>query len=78
MLRDIYRLVIVDCLVSEPFSAQSLAPYLPRVDEKRIAAYLRLNASKSSHNRHAFFIRYYRGWYRLNYLRLEDIEAAGK
>ena len=78
MLKDIHRIVIVDNLVFEPFSARSLAPYLPQTDEKRIAVYLRLNASKNPRNRHAFFIRYYRGWYRFNYLRLEDIAASGK
>lgn len=78
MFRDIYRIVIVDSLVSEPFSAQSLAPYLPLIDEKRIGAYLRRNASKNSHSRHALFIRYYLGWYRFNYLRLEDLKAAVK
>lgn len=78
MFRDIYRIVIMDSLVSEPFSSQSLAPYLPLIDEKRIGAYLRLNASKKSHSRQALFIRYYRGWYRFNYLRLKSLKAADK
>lgn len=76
MLKHIYRIVVVDGLVSEPFSAQILAKYMPFKDEKRIAAFLRVNASKNSDSRHSSFIRYCRGWYRFNYLKLEDISAA--
>lgn len=78
MLRDIYRVVVVERVVGEPFSAKLLAPHMPLANDKRIAAYLRLHATNNARNRNAYFIRYFRGWYCFNYLRLEDIAAAGK
>ncbi|MFK4821262.1 hypothetical protein ACI0FS_13820 [Ochrobactrum quorumnocens] len=62
----IHRIVRMENIVMEPFSAACLAEYLPLTRLAHLKVYLSSNAATSGRDHHAHFVRVFRGWYRFN------------
>lgn len=60
----INQIVRVECIVLEPFSAACLAQHMSCVHLAHLKIYLSSNATSSGRDRHAHFVRVFRGWYR--------------
>lgn len=76
MLQAIYRIVVIEKAVREPFSAKCLARHLPDIPKDRIALYLTRHSATSPTNRNPVFIRVFRGRYRFNESRLSEFEVG--
>lgn len=66
MRRAIYRLVVTDKVVKEPFSVADLTSHLPAFKKESIASFLQRNSCEGKTGSQPLFIRYYKGWYRFN------------
>jgi len=76
MLQAIYRIVVIEKRVREPFSSHCLAPYLEGISQDRIASFLTRYSAASSKSQAPIFIRVFRGRYRFNESRLEELEVG--
>jgi len=76
MLQAIYRLVVIEQVVREPFSSKCLALHLPDIPKDRIALYLTRHSGISTVNRNPFLIRVFRGRYRFNESRLSELRGG--
>ncbi|GAA5619274.1 hypothetical protein Brsp06_04793 [Brucella sp. NBRC 13694] len=62
----IRNIVRIENRVREPFSARCLAKHMPSTYLPWLKSYLSSNAATSLRDREAYFVRVFRGWYRLN------------
>ncbi|MBB4095280.1 hypothetical protein GGQ79_003823 [Ochrobactrum pecoris] len=62
----IRNIVRIENRVREPFSARCLAKHMPATHITGLKTYLSMNAAISQRDREAYFVRVFRGWYRLN------------
>lgn len=66
MYSSIHHIVRMKNIVMEPFNATCLAKHIPSVRLAHLKLYLSSNAAASGRDRHAHFVRVFRGWYRFN------------
>lgn len=62
----IRNIVRIENRVREPFSARCLAKHMPATHLTGLKTYLSMNAATSQRDRESYFVRVFRGWYRLN------------
>lgn len=76
MLRAIFRLVVIDQVVREPFSSRCVARHMPGISVDRVALFLTRHSALSPKVRNPIFIRVCRGRYRFNQRRLSEVDVG--